>query len=245
MAIGVRTAVRRHPQLREGGQEARLTAESNFYGFRAVSNVDYLSSFLFRLAFNEVFTQAVNSEVKSQVFLSKAFHGFFVSGTVERYQNFFQTSANPHPRIPTAHSRTRRPSMTSASCTLPASMPPASIAPLGRSPFVWSFDASMTVWRAASRAFAPATCSARFDFNPEISLPLQFHGWSLRPALTLHETFYTERFVNGLAVSDPTNRQALETSVELRPPVLEKVFDGNFSGGSGSTSSSHAPSTAS
>src|ERR1700733_6669499 len=59
------------PPLKEGGQEVRLTAERNFDGFRAVSNVDYLSSFLFRLAFNEVFTQAVNSEVKSQVFLSK------------------------------------------------------------------------------------------------------------------------------------------------------------------------------
>ena len=77
--------------LQEGGQEARLTAEGNFYGFRAVSNVDYLSSFLFRLAFNEVFTQAVNSEVKSQLFLSKAYNGFSFGGMVERYQNFFQT----------------------------------------------------------------------------------------------------------------------------------------------------------
>ena len=65
------------PPLREGGQEARLTAEGNFYGFRAVSNIDYLSSFLFRLAFNEVFTQAVNSEVKSQVFLSKGSQRLF------------------------------------------------------------------------------------------------------------------------------------------------------------------------
>jgi len=40
----------------------------------------------------------------------------------------------------------------------------------------------------------------------------------------------TERFVNGVAVEDPTNRQALETSVEVRPPVLEKVFDKEFFG---------------
>src|SRR6202011_5638708 len=79
------------PPLKEGGQEARLTAEGNIYGFRAVSNIDYLSSFLFRLAFNDVFTQAVNSEVKSQVFLSKAVEGFSFGGMVERYQNFFQT----------------------------------------------------------------------------------------------------------------------------------------------------------
>src|SRR5579871_2824889 len=82
------------PPLHEGGQEARLTAEGNVYGFRAVSNIDYLSSFLFRLAFNEVFTQAVNSEVKSQVFLSKVYDGFSFGGMVERYQDFFQTT-NP------------------------------------------------------------------------------------------------------------------------------------------------------
>ena len=32
------------PILREGGQEARLNAEGNIHGFRAVSNIDYLSS---------------------------------------------------------------------------------------------------------------------------------------------------------------------------------------------------------
>ncbi len=92
---GIETGTSTGPQLlREGGQEVRLVAEGNFYGFRAVSNIDYLNSFLFRLAFNDVFTQAINSEVKSQVFLSKSFHGFSLGGMVERYQNFFQ-STNP------------------------------------------------------------------------------------------------------------------------------------------------------
>ncbi len=59
---------------------------------------------------------------------------------------------------------------------------------------------------------------------------MQFRGWILRPALTLHETYYTERFVNGLAVDDPTNRQALEASVELRPPAVEKIFEREFLG---------------
>jgi LPS-assembly protein len=58
----------------------------------------------------------------------------------------------------------------------------------------------------------------------------------LRPALTLHETYYTERLVGekgenpGQAVNDAINRQALETSVELRPPALERVFDKEFLG---------------
>jgi len=209
--------------LREGGQEARLTAEGNLYGFRSVANIDYLSSFLFRLAFNEVFTQAVNSEVKSQVFLSKPVDGFFLSGTVERYQNFFQTTVDGALSNP--------PSFDSIRILHVPSFDASSVEhALGRSPFFWSFDASLAGLTRGEPGFGTGTLFGRFDFSPEISLPLQFRGWSLRPALTLRETYYTERLVNQSAVNDPTNRQALEASVELRPPALEKIFDKEFLG---------------
>jgi LPS-assembly protein len=210
--------------LREGGQEARLTAEGNFYGFRAVSNIDYLSSFLFRLAFNDVFTQAVNSEVKSQVFLSKTFQGFSFGGMVERYQNFFQTT-KPNGTL------SNRPTFDSIRILHTPSADSSSVdRPVWHSPFVWSFDASLAGLSRSEPGFQTAELLGRFDFNPEISLPFQFHGWSLRPALALHDTYYTERFVRGLALANPTNRQALETSVEVRPPVLEKIFDKEFLG---------------
>ena len=212
------------PPLQEGGQEARLTAEGNFDGFRAVSNIDYLSSFLFRLAFNEVFTQAVNSEVKSQIFLSKAIDGFSFGGMIERYQNFFQT-------INADGTLSNPPTFDSIQILHAPSADASSVAkPMWRSPFFWSFDASVAGLSRTEPGFHTAELLGRFDLNPEISLPFQFHGWSLRPALTLHETYYTERFVNGVAVEDPTNRQALETSVEVRPPVLEKIFDRDFFG---------------
>ena len=212
------------PPLKEGGEEARLTAEGNFHGFRAVSNVDYLSSFLFRLAFNEVFTQAVNSEVKSQLFLSKTYKGFSFGGMVERYQNFFQTTtANGILSNP--------PSFDSIRILHTPSVDASSVdQSIRHSPFFWSFDASAAGLSRGEPGFTSGTLLGRFDFNPEISMPVQLSGWSLRPALTLHETYYSERFVNGLEVPDPTNRQALETSVELRPPVLEKVFDRDFLG---------------
>jgi LPS-assembly protein len=212
------------PPLREGGQEARLTAAGNFYGFRAVSNIDYLSSFLFRLAFNDVFTQAVNSEVKSQVFLSKAIKGFAFGGMVERYQNFFQ-------KVDADGTLSNPPTFDSIRILHTPSADASSVdRELGHSPFFWSFDASLSGLSRSEPGFHTGELLGRFDFSPEISLPLQFLGWSVRPALTLHETYYSERFVNGLAVTDPTNRQALETSVEVRPPVLEKVFDKEFLG---------------
>ena len=209
--------------LREGGQEARLTAEGSFYGFRAVSNIDYLSSFLFRLAFSEVFTQAVNSEVKSQLFLAKAAHGFFLSAMTERYQDFFQLAANGV--------LTNPPQFAAVQIWHTPSVDAASVdRPLWHTPILWSFDASMSGLSRSEPGFHTSSLLGRFTFSPDISLPLQFRGWSLRPELALHEGFYSQRYVNGQASNNPTNRQALDASVELRPPVLEKVFDKDFLG---------------
>jgi LPS-assembly protein len=221
---GIEIGTATGPQLlREGGEDVRVTAAGNFHGFRAVSNVDYLSAFLFRLAFNETFTQAINSEVKSQMFLAKAANGFSLSGVVERYQNFFQLASDgvlTNPPVFDAIQIWHAPSIDASSVDRE----------LGHSPFVWSFDASASGLSRSEPGFRTANLLGRFDFSPQISAPLQFDGWSLRPALTLHETYYTERLVNGNALSDPTNRQALEASVEVRPPILEKVFDKEFLG---------------
>lgn len=210
--------------LREGGQEVRLTSEGNLYGFRAVSNIDYLSSFLFRLAFNEVFTQAINSEVKSQAFLSKAQRGFFLGGMVERYQNFFQT-ANASGAL------SNPPAFDSIRVLHTPSIDASSVDRRIRNwPLVWSFDTSLAGLSRSEPGFHTSNLLTRLDFSPEIALPLQFHGWDLRPSLTLHETYYSEQFVNGSVLDSGANRRAFDTSVELRPPVLEKVFDHEFLG---------------
>jgi LPS-assembly protein len=217
------------PPLKEGGENVRLNSVGTLDGFRAVANVDYLSSFLFRLAFNEVFSQAVYSEVKSQAFLSKSENGFGINGFVERYQNFLSTTAGQV--ITISHA----PSLDFSGVDRQ----------LGRTPFYWSFDASAAgLSRSEPQECStsnPPVCSApfrtgfleRFALNPEISLPLVFRGWSLRPDLTLHDTYYTEREPPtgaGPAIGDPINRSAIETAVELRPPALERVFAREFLG---------------
>ncbi len=215
------------PPLKEGGENVRLNSVGNIDGFRGVANIDYLSSFLFRLAFNEVFSQAVYSEVKSQTFLSKASNGFNFNGFLERYQNYLSTT--PGQVITIAHA----PSFDSS--TVDRQLP--------HTPFYWSFDASAAglsrsepeecSGQSCTPAFRTGNLLQRFDLNPEISMPLLFRGWSVRPELTLHETYYTEREPasgGGVALRDALNRNALETAVELRPPALERVFDKEFLG---------------
>jgi LPS-assembly protein len=222
------------PPLKEGGENARLNVAGTFDGFRAVANIDYLSSFLFRLAFNEVFSQAVYSEVKSQAFLSKSANGFNFNGFTERYQNFLSTT--PGQVITILHA----PSFDFSGVDRQ----------VWHTPLYWSFDASTaglsrsepqqcsTVGslQSCTPPFRTANLLGRFDLNPEISLPLLFRGWTLRPDLTLHDTYYSERLVGevgqnpGQASDHPIDRHAVETAVELRPPALERVFDKEFLG---------------
>src|SRR5580700_6913067 len=76
------------PRQDQGGEDAHFIAERAFGTFRGVADVDYLSSFVFRIAFTDVYTQAIDSEVRSQIFLSNTTNGFHFNALAERYQNF-------------------------------------------------------------------------------------------------------------------------------------------------------------
>ncbi|OLC98813.1 MAG: hypothetical protein AUH86_04075 [Acidobacteria bacterium 13_1_40CM_4_58_4] len=214
------------PKVDQGGHNVRLDAEGAFgRNFRGVANIDYLSSYVFRLAFNEVFTQAVNSEVKSQAFLSNTTRGFSYNASAQRYQNFESTT--PGDVITILHA----PGFESSSVDRQ----------IGNSHFYWSYEAAAeglsrkeceNVSLAISRCtqfFSTAPLVGRFDLNPSLSVPLAFGGWSLRPEIALRDTFYTQQLKPsggiGATLSDAINRKALVGSVELRPPALDRVFD--------------------
>ena len=202
------------PKVNQGGEEVRVIGADRLpHNFRLVGDVDYLSSFLFRLAFYEVFNQAVNSEVRSQGFLSNTTNGTSFNVFVQRYQDFQGT--NTGNLITILHT----PSFDLSSVDRE----------LGNSPFYWNFEAAGEGVSRSESTFRTASLVGRFDINPSLSLPVLFRGWSLRPEVAVRDTVYSQQLVpvNGLAVAsgDPINRRAIETSVELRPPALQRVFD--------------------
>jgi LPS-assembly protein len=212
----------------QGGSDVRLTAEGNFHNFRGVANIDYLSSYIFRLAFSDVFAQAVNSEVNSTAFLSNATGGFFSDASMKRYQNY--ESANNDDVIAILHA----PSFESFS--VDHAIP--------HSPFYLSYDAAMDAMERsdpplnANPAFSTGGIVERFDLNPTVSLPLKFHGWSVRPEFSLRDTIYTKQLVTTTNISgideaasdNAINRRALEGSIEVRPPAIDRIFDREFLG---------------
>src|SRR5262249_39734956 len=157
-------------------------------------------------------------EVKSQGFLSRSINGFFLGGMAERYQNFQSTT--PGDVIKISHA----PSLDLSSVDRP----------LWNLPLHWSLDASAAGLARSEPGFRTGNLLARFDVHPEVSLPLLLKGWSIRPGIALHDTYYTERLVPGeqgpTAQNDPINRTALEATLEIRPPALERVFDREFLG---------------
>src|SRR5947209_4056386 len=203
----------------QGGEDIKLNGEANFaHGLRGVASLNYLSSFVFRLAFTESFTQAVNSEVKSVAFLSKTIEGFSLNGFASRYQNF-QSIANgdlvtifhaPGLEVSSVDQRFRH------------------------TPFYWSFDTSLEGLRRSEPGFDTPNLVGRYDIEPRVSMPVFYKGWTFRPEVALRNTFYTEQLVPnssvGLAVQEVVNRRAVETSVELRPPTLGKIFERTIKG---------------
>jgi LPS-assembly protein len=217
------------PPQKQGGEEARLNAEGQVgHYFRGVANVDYLSSFIFRIAFSEVYSQAVDSEVKSQIFLSNTTKGFDSNLLLERYQYFEvcntfnaagQATCDTGPQTELVHI-----------LHTPSFMFTGVERQLGDTPLYWSFDSAAEGLQRHEVGFSTGTLVGRFDLAPAVALPLLWHGWSIRPELRLRDTLYTEQAGTvarsvGTAGDDAINRKALETAFELRPPALSRIFD--------------------
>jgi LPS-assembly protein len=207
---------------KQGGEDVKLNAETTFaHDVRGVASIDYLSSFIFRLAFTENFSQAVNSEVKSTAFLTKNLQGFSFNGFLARYQNF--QSKNNDDVITILHA------------------PGVEFSSVDRkifgTPIYWSYDVDAGGLRRSQPGrpgFVTPGVVGRADVDPSLSLPIFYKGWTFRPDVQLRNTVYSQQQSTAQSVitahHELFNRRTIATSIELRPPVLSKVFDGTISG---------------
>src|SRR5882762_5129158 len=216
-----------NPRQDQGGEDAHFVAERSIGTFRGVANVDYLSSFVFRIAFTDVYTQAINSEVRSQIFLSNTTKGFHFNALAERYQNFEVC-------IPQSGTTTGCSTITQTELIRNLHAPSFFISgeerQLGNTPLYWSFESAAEGLQLREIGFRTGPLVGRFDLAPSLAMPVQWKGWSFRPELTLRDTFYTEHIDRTLpkatrAADDILNRKSLEASFELRPPALSRIFD--------------------
>jgi LPS-assembly protein len=218
------------PRQDQGGEDARFLAEGRFgKNFRGAANVDYLSSFVFRIAFTDVYNQAIDSEVKSQVFLSNTTNGFHYNALTERYQNF--EVCNPSNIIGQVGCTTLTQTELIRVLHTPSFFISGAERRLGNTPLYWSFDSAAEGLQLRQIGFRTDPLVGRLNLAPSLSMPMGWKGWSFRPELTLRDTLYTERFNAALAAStgkadeDLINRKSLEASFDLRPPALSRIFE--------------------
>jgi LPS-assembly protein len=184
---------------------------------RVAGTVEYLSSYVYRLIFDDNYSQATSSEVSSDLGIIHEHNGLIPSLSLDRFQTFASTANGDEAKI--LHLPTVRYDVIDR--------------PVGRSPLDWGLGSSLS-YLYRSEPGLHVRNVGRMDFYPHISLPFSAGGWSFVPEAGLRDTFYTISQIpsrirtNGGVPSishDPLNRKDLEASVDIRPPAVERDFE--------------------
>lgn len=186
---------------------------------RLAGNAEYLSSYLYRLVFNDNFSQAVSSEVASDVGLTHAHKASIPSLSLDRFETYANSTNGNEARI----------------LHLPSVRYDVLDQPLGDSPVYWGMGSS-AAYLSRSEPYFHARNVGRLDIYPHISVPFSSGGWSVVPQVAVRDTFYsisqnpnlnpnlTARGDTPFISHDPLNRTDFEASVDVRPPAVERDF---------------------
>ena len=204
-------------QVNQGGTDILAEGRDDLSpNTRLAGSTEYLSSYVYRLVFNDNYSQAVNSEVVSNVGLTHDHNGYIPSGYFGRLQTFASSTQGDEARI----------------LHLPTLRFDSLDRPLGPTPLYWSLASSLSYLGRAEPDFH-ARNVGRIDIYPHLSLPLVGGGWSLVPEFALRGTFYSGSQDPDLTGAnggtpyishDPLHRMDVEASVDLRPPAMERDF---------------------
>lgn len=203
--------------INQGGEDITATGRIDLSpDTRIAANIEYLSSYIYKLVFNDNYTQAVSSEVHSSLSITHIHNSLVPSAYAERLQTFASSNIGDEARI----------------LHLPSLRFDAVDQPLGLSPFYWGIGSS--VGRLSRSEFGyHARNIGRVDLHPHLSMPIVGGGWSIVPEVALRETLYTGSQTPDLAGThggtpflnhQPLNRTDLEAAIDLRPPAIERDF---------------------
>ena len=203
--------------VNQGGVDILALGRKDFSAdTRIAGNVEYLSSYIYRLVFNDNYWQAVNSEVKSEAFFNQNRRGFIPSLRIARMQTFASSTAGDEARI----------------LHLPSLRLDIVDQPLGASLLHWGMGSSMA-HLARSEPNFHAHNIGRFDLYPHLSAPILAGGWSFVPEGALRVTFYSGSEMPDLSGSkggvpavthDPLRRMYGEASLDIRAPAMVRDF---------------------
>lgn len=194
----------------------RLSDETRISG-----NVEYLSSYVYRLVFNDNFWIAIASQVKSDLAITNAHNGLVPSLEFYRMQNFASSTNGDEARI------LKTPSLRYDVLDRP-------LFATGDSPFnlYWGLGSSIAHLGRSEPGYH-AHNVGRVDLYPHLTMPIVAGGWSIVPEIALRNTLYSssqDPDLTGInsgipfVSHDSLNRFDYEASVDIRPPAVERDF---------------------
>jgi LPS-assembly protein len=209
--------------VKQGGHSAQFQFAAQWQdGWRAVANLNQLTSQIYQLAFAPTFGEAVNSEVRSSAFLTNNFNGYSVDFAANAYKNFL----NAEPQV-TVDLRTA-PEARFASVDR---------APWANLPFYFGIDAfagadhrSDESLSANGQNVVPGIDTAAFversEIAPRVVIPLRWGPWlGMTTSYTVRTTFYDAQLDGGSVAGTPLRRTTNELNIDLRPPAFERVWN--------------------
>jgi LPS-assembly protein len=207
----------------QGGHQQRLEVQSLLpRGWRFVADYNQLSSLTFRLAFADTFGEAINSEVRSAVFLTNNFNGFSL--------NFAALNDKSFLTLPAAATLTT-PAIPATSVTL-RNLPEARFGSVEQSPWrsvpaYFSFDAFAGVVNRTDQSIQTPNFVDRYEFAPRVTVPLHFGPWlGITTSAAFSTTSYGESLdATGDLSTATLKRNTGEFTIDLRPPAFERIFD--------------------
>src|SRR5665213_169817 len=186
---------------------------------RLVGDAEYLSSYVYREAFNESFSQAVSSDITSVLYAVNQQYGFSTAIRADRYQGLKRvpigTQAGQQVRIFHAPSV----DFTAVDHRIP------------RTPLLWSVTSSVAALKRSQPNFTSSGMIERLDLRPELSLPLSGAGWHTLSSIAVRETFYSRSRSTPYGPNaaphelvQPINRESIEMKADIRAPAIERTF---------------------
>ncbi len=212
---------------KQGGHSAQFDLDAQLHGgWRAVADLNQLTSQIFQLAFAPTFGEAVNSEVRSSAFLTNNFRGFSVDLGAGSYKNFLNLQPETSVDLRSA------PEMRFSSVDQ---------SPWTNLPIYFGGDAFAGAVHREDQHLSPpdpetgqqtvesgvvtGPAVERSELTPRVVVPLRWGPWlGVTTSYTARVTSYGAQLMNGVVVDDPTHRITGELNVDLRPPTLERIW---------------------
>jgi LPS-assembly protein len=229
---GISTVVSAGPPVQtavvsQGGHEQQLEVKSLLKdNWRFVADVNELSSLTFRLAFADTFGDAINSEVRSAIFLTHNFDGFSFNVASLNDRTFLS--------LPTA-ATTTSPATNATSVSL-RNAPEVRFgsveqSPWERVPIYFGFDATVGAAHRADSQIDTPTAVPHTEFAPRATLPIHFGPWlDVTATAALRTTYYGDSLFPGSPQTTPVLsgnsivRNDGEFKIDFRLPTLERFF---------------------